>query len=169
MSQKKITKQQIDLVDYLLADEKQDQTKAAIKAGYSPKTASAAAARALKLDCVVAYMNGRIAERNKRLRIDADYVLKRLTEMDELDVADLFDDEGNLLPIKQWPAAWRRTIKGIDLSKGKVILPDKLAVITQIGRHTGVRAFVDQLEVEDRGGFADRLAKARAKLEGESK
>ena len=55
--------------------------------------------------------NGKIAARieelrqarNKRWEINEDYVAKRLMEIDEMDPADIFDDDGYILPIRQWP------------------------------------------------------------------
>ncbi len=46
-------------------------------------------------------------ERNKRLRVSADYVLLRPVEIDQMDVIDILDDEGGLKPISQWPKVWR--------------------------------------------------------------
>lgn len=64
-------------------------TQAAIRAGYSEKTANRIAAQLLsKLD-----IEKRIQElmnrRSERLDIDADYVLKRLVDIDQMDVLDI--------------------------------------------------------------------------------
>lgn len=63
-------------------------TQAAIRAGYSVKTANRIAAKLLsKVD-----IQNRIAElktkRNEEVGIDADYVLRRLVEIDQMDVLD---------------------------------------------------------------------------------
>jgi phage terminase small subunit len=39
-------------------------------------------------------------ERNKRLRVSADYVLMRLVEIDQMDVLDILNDDGALKPIR---------------------------------------------------------------------
>lgn len=39
-------------------------------------------------------------ERNKRLRVSADYVLLRLVEIDQMDVLDILNDDGGLKPIR---------------------------------------------------------------------
>ena len=82
-------------------------TQAAIRAGYSVKTANRIAAQNLsKLD-----IQNRIAElktkRNEDVGIDADYVLRRLVEIDQMDVLDILNDDGSLKPITSWPKAWR--------------------------------------------------------------
>src|SRR5690242_16785247 len=42
-------------------------------------------------------------ERNQRLRVDADWIMQRLVEEITADAGDLYDDQGALLPVKQWP------------------------------------------------------------------
>lgn len=70
--------------------------QAAIRAGYSVKTANRIAAQNLsKLD-----IQNRIAElktkRNEDVGIDADYVLRRLVEIDQIDVLDILNDDGSI-------------------------------------------------------------------------
>ncbi|WP_264292303.1 terminase small subunit, partial [Bifidobacterium animalis] len=45
-------------------------------------------------------------ERNKRMRVSADYVLMRLVEIDQMDVIDILNDDGSLKPIREWPTIW---------------------------------------------------------------
>lgn len=71
-------------------------TQAAIRAGYSVKTANRIAAKLLsKVD-----IQNRIAElktkRNEDVGIDADYVLRRLVEIDQIDVLDILNDDGSI-------------------------------------------------------------------------
>lgn len=91
------------------------------------------------------------AQTLKRLKIDADFVLKRHLEIDSLDVADLFDDEGNLLSIKEWPHAWRRSVSAIDVQAikagdietviKKLKMPDKLKNLELIGKYKTIDAY----------------------------
>lgn len=91
-------------------------TQAAIRAGYSVKTANRTASENLSKPDI----QNRIAElkskRNDAVVINAAYVLQRLVEIDEMDVADVLNDDGSLKAISQWPLFWRRTLQGIDLS-----------------------------------------------------
>lgn len=97
-----------------------------------------------------------VEERNKRLQIDADFVLQRALEFDSLDIADIMDEENGILPIKEWPKTWRTSISGLDFGEivaarndptkliqllKKVKLPDKQKNLEMIGKHVDVRAW----------------------------
>lgn len=113
-----------------------------------------------------AHIGARIAvlreERCKRTQIDADYVLKRLRDWDELDPIDILADDGSILPIRQWPKVWRQSISGFDVAEiakagsdsdavltilKKIKWPDKVKNLELIGKHVDVQAFKDQLGV----------------------
>ena len=53
-------------------------------------------------------------QRIKRLNVDADYVLHRLVEIDQMDVLDIMNDDLSLKPISEWPPIWRQYISGLD-------------------------------------------------------
>jgi phage terminase small subunit len=166
---KRLTQKQLALVNALLTTEKISVEQAGIQVGYSAKTAAQIASRTMALPHVAAYYQAELAKRAERTGIDADYVLQRLAAIDLMDVADLYDDAGGLLPIKQWPLIWRQMVKEVDLKTGKIKLQDKLRTIELMGKHVGVRAFADQIEVKDTTGQADRMerAKQRARQRGE--
>ena len=98
-----------------------------------------------------------IKERTERLKINADYVLKRLIDIDNLDVSDIVDENGDIKPVKEWPKAWRTSISAFDvqaIKSGKIEsvlkrikMPDKLKNLELIGKHTNIRAW--QPEEED--------------------
>lgn len=69
-------------------------TQAAIRAGYSPKTANEQAARLLANVSVRSSVDEAIAQRSARTEIDADWVLKRLAQGATADLADLYDEHG---------------------------------------------------------------------------
>ena len=94
------------------------------------------------------------SERNERLKTDADYVLRRHIEIDQMDIAHILDSKGHVLPIVEWPECWRQTISGIDISevntaKGekfevvikKIKWPDKLRNIELLGKHVSIQAY----------------------------
>jgi phage terminase small subunit len=131
-------------------------TKAAIRAEYSPKAAEQTASRLLSIAKIVKQVDLLKQKRMEAVAIDADYVLKRLVEIDELDVADILDDLGSPLPISTWPKAWRISISGIDIQRltkaggdqdalaaavVKIKWPDKAKNLDQIGRHIKVGAW----------------------------
>ena len=129
-------------------------TDAAIKAGYSEKTARSQGSRLLtNVDIQKAIQQAK-AEREERTKIDADYVLKRLVEIDQMDVLDIMDDDGNVKPLRDWPKIWRQYISNIetismDDDKGwlkKIKWPDKVKNLELLGKHVSVGAFKDKIE-----------------------
>lgn len=86
---------------------------------------------------------------------DASYVLRRLREIDELDVLDIVkSDLSGFKELDQWPKAWRTSINGLDMKRmiqggeqeieaivEKVKWPDKTKNLELIGRHVGVKAW----------------------------
>ena len=132
-------------------------TQAAIRAGYSDKTANRIAAQLLsKLD-IGKRIQELKSERGERLEVDADYVLKRLVEIDQMDVADILLSNGEMKPIKDWPKVWRITLSGIDVTEmagdaagllKKIKWPDKVKNLELLGKHISVQAFREQVKNE---------------------
>lgn len=153
----------------------ENQTQAAVNAGYSPKTAAKFASQNMRDERIQKRIAELMAERNKRLKVSADYVLNRLVEIDQMDVIDILNDDGGLKPISQWPKIWRTTLSGIDISKmkleddiestlQKIKWPDKVKNLELIGKHVDVNAFKDRVEVSGTVTIADRMAAARKRL-----
>ncbi|MDR5867934.1 terminase small subunit [Halomonas koreensis] len=99
--------------------------------------------------------------------VDATYVLKRLVEIDQMDVADILADDGSILPVKQWPKAWRRTLSAMDVAElwegygeereqtgllKKIKWPDKVKNLELLGKHVDVQAFKERTELS--GGLS---------------
>lgn len=129
-------------------------TDAAIRAGYSEKTARSQGSRLLtNVDIQNAIQEAK-AERQERAKIDADYVLRRLVEIDQMDVLDIMDDDGNVKPLRDWPKIWRQYISNIetisvDDGEGwlkKIKWPDKVKNLELLGKHVSVGAFKDKIE-----------------------
>jgi len=159
-------KQQLFVEEYL---KDLNGAQAAIRAGYSPNRAEQTASRLLTKGKVKSAVQKAKAERSERTKVDADYVLKRLHEIDTLDVADILDNTGNMLPIHQWPKEWRQSISGVDLQElmsgdtetvvRKIKWPDKLRNLELLGKHVSVKAFE-----EDKDGGVEDMAAALEKL-----
>lgn len=96
--------------------------------------------------------------RTKRLEIDADELLVRLSEELDADLADLVDPERNTIrPVHEWPLVWRRgLVQGIKVRElfdgtGKdrvkigeeveIRLSDRVARLRLAGDHLKVGAF----------------------------
>ncbi|MEZ2724129.1 terminase small subunit [Pseudomonas putida] len=146
-------------------------TQAAIRAGYAKKGAKDQAYQLMQLPEVAQAIEQAMGERNKRLQVDADYVLKRLTEIDQLDLADIFDVDGKLMPIRQWPLSWRQMVKEVDMKTGKVKFHDKLRALELIGKHVNVNAFREQVNHTGNINFTDmtdeELERQIARLSGQ--
>lgn len=156
----------------------ENQTQAAIDAGFSPNTAAVKASVMMRDERIQKRIADLMEERNKRLRVSADYVLLRLVEIDQMDVLDILNDDGSLKPISQWPKIWRTTLSGFDLSSTiinmnedaienilkKIKWPDKVKNLELIGKHVDVMAFKERLEVSGTVTIADRMAAARKRV-----
>lgn len=131
-------------------------TQAAIRAGYSEKTAGAQAHKLLKNAEIQNAISAASRDRLDRTKIDSDYVLNRLVEIDQMDVVDILQADGSLKPIQDWPKVWRQYIAGMDLAEmfegrgderemvgilKKIKWPDKLKNLELLGKHIDVSAF----------------------------
>ncbi|EON5964078.1 terminase small subunit [Escherichia coli] len=156
----------------------ENQPQAAIDAGFSPNTAAVKASVMMRDERIQKRIAELMEERNKRMRVSADYVLMRLVEIDQMDVLDILNDVGSLKPIREWPKIWRTTLSGFDLSSTimnmnedsietilkKIKWPDKVKNLELIGKHVDVNAFKERLEVSGTVTIADRMAKARDRV-----
>ncbi len=132
-------------------------TQAAIRAGYSEKTARASGCENLTKPDIQNRIAELKAERNEKVNVDAAYVLRRLIEIDEMDVLDILLANGELKPIAQWPKVWRTTLSGMDVTEmagdaagllKKVKWPDKVKNLELLGKHVTVQAFKDNVKNE---------------------
>jgi len=162
--------------DYVTSGDASKAYRSAYKAGkMKPATINRNAATLLKSNKIATRVNELKSERCERTKIDADYVLMRHVEIDVMDVIDIMDDAGNVLPIRQWPKVWRQTISGIDLHElvtkdtltiiKKIKWPDKTRNLELLGKHVDVQAYKDKVEVEGKIDMAAVLIAARKRLE----
>lgn len=169
-------KQQRFIAEYLID---LNGAQAAIRAGYAVKGAKDQAYNLMQIPEICSAIEKAMAERNERLKVDADYVLRRLTEIDQLDVIDILNDDLTLKPLSEWPKAWRLSLSGMDITEigratedasaamtflKKIKWPDKVRNLELLGKHVNVNAFKDQVEVKVTG-LADRMAKARERAQ----
>ncbi|EFI8273601.1 TPA: terminase small subunit [Escherichia coli] len=168
----------------------ENQTQAAINAGFSPNTAAVKASVMMRDERIQKRIAELMEERNKRLRVSADYVLLRLVEIDQMDVLDILNDDGGMKPIAEWPKVWRTSLSAMDIATikttqaslqkengeadlsvedvehilKKVKWPDKVKNLELIGKHVDVNAFKERLDVNVNVTIADRIAAARKRL-----
>lgn len=148
-------------------------TQAAIRAGYSRHTARVQASDLLLNPDIKAAIQEGMAERAAATATDAAWVLKRLRDEADADINDCYGDSGELLPIDDWPLIWRTglmvaieteelTVDGVRMGTvRKVKQSDRIKRLELIGRHVGVQAFKDNVEVNVTDGLADRVQRAK--------
>ncbi|MFH2815283.1 terminase small subunit [Enterobacter ludwigii] len=168
----------------------ENQTQAAINAGFSPNTAAVKASNMMRDERIQKRIAELMEERNKRNRVSADYVLMRLVEIDQMDVLDILNDDGGMKPIAEWPKVWRTSLSAMDIATikttqaslqkengeadlsvedvehilKKVKWPDKVKNLELIGKHVDVNAFKERLEISGTVTIAERMAKARDRV-----
>mgnify|MGYP002834784310 CR=1 FL=1 len=90
-------------------------TQAAIRAGYSKKTAKDIACENLAKPYLQEYIQSMMAERSERTKIDADYVLNGIQDLVErcIQATPVLDDDGK--PTGEWKFEVTGAFKGYEL------------------------------------------------------
>ena len=125
-------------------------TKAAERAGYSVRTAKSQGSRLLRDPKIKAAIEAAQRAQVKRIRMSADDVLVGLAEIASIDIADIFDENNVLRPLKEIPTYVRRAIAGIEVEElfegrgesrehigrnRKLKLSDKVRALEILARH----------------------------------
>ncbi len=148
--------------DFLLLD-KGSCAKTAYLQAYPKSTEKAAdgnSSRLMARDDVKAYLAEARAERSERTKIDADFLLTHLAEELTADLADIYDENGAIRPVRDWPKIFRQgLVTGVDVlqnkapdgtAMGEVVKikhADRNAIKKMIGDHIGVQAFKENKHV----------------------
>ena len=159
-------------------------TQAAIRAGYSARTAEWQGPQLLGKTHVSAAISAAKAERSERTKIDADWVLRTLAAEKMADMSEIYADDGSLKPIKEWPMVFRTgLVAGIEtvqerdgfdadgqpqfVTVRKVKLADRTRLLELIGKHVDIGAFEERSKVEAKlsGGVMVTVAAAGDKDE----
>lgn len=170
-------KQSVFVQEYLID---LNATQAAIRAGYSAKTAYSVGQENLKKPEIEKALSDAMAARSKRVGITADDVLRQLVRLGFVDIRKALrwrsgvdrmvpDADGGLSPavvnevvlidsadIDDDTAAAISEVSQTDRGGLKVKMHDKIAALTQVGRHLGM--FNDKLALavtEDLSGLTD--------------
>lgn len=152
----RLTAKQARFVEEYLID--LNATQAATRAGYSAKTARQTGAENLSKPVIADAIAEAQGERSERVKVDADWVLSRLSDEATADLADILDEAGVIRPVRDWPLIWRQgLVAGIDVQEMlvegvkvgetvKIKLSDRIRRIELIGKHVGVGAFRERVE-----------------------
>ena len=163
-----LTPKQQRFVDEYILD--LNATQAAIRAGYSAKTADRIGPELLGKTWVAAAVDNAKQKREKRTEITADRVLEGLAAVAFGDLRTLFSDTGALISPSDLPDAAAKMLAGIEVSTvnrgegdvehvAKVKTNDRLKALELLGKHLGM--FTDKLEVTGSVELVDRMAEAR--------
>lgn len=150
-------------------------TQACLAAGYAKSGARSQGYRLMKDPAIMKAIAERQHKRNEKADLTAVRVLEELRRLSFFDVADLFDDNGDLRPLKDVPIEARAAIAGLEVARAnldrtdgkrgdewltKIKLASKVDALTLLGKH--FKLYVERLEVTgDWDKLAARLAAAR--------
>nr|WP_319552442.1 terminase small subunit [uncultured Vibrio sp.] len=173
---KKLTdKQEMFCREYLID---LNATQAAIRAGYSKKTATKTASENLTKPDIQKRISELKSARIEETKIDANYVLNRLVEIDQMDVLDILDEDGSIKLVSEWPKVWRTYMSGMDITElfegagenrqqigflKKVKWPDKVKNLELLGKHIEVQAFKEKHDHSSSDGTMSPTAEGRDK------
>lgn len=143
-------KQQMFCKEYLID---LNATQAAIRAGYSEKTARKIANENLTKPDIQEYIQAQMNKRAAKIEITADRVLQEIAKMAFANVQDLYDEHGILKPISELPrevAAAVQSVK-VNLTEAcavqEVKLWDKKGTLELLGKH--LRLFSEKNQEDD--------------------
>ncbi len=136
-------------------------TEAAIRAGYSKASAASQGSRLLTYPRVAAACQRLMDERAKRAKIDADQVLVELIKLAKADIRRVFNDDGSLKSIKEFPDDMAAAVSSVEVEElfegfgkerhqigytKKVKFWDKPKSLELIGKH--LKMFTDVIEIK---------------------
>lgn len=131
-------------------------TQAAIRAGYSRKTAYSQGQRLLKDVEIQAKIQAEQSKRSKRTKITQDKVLKEYAKLAFLDPRQFYNENGDLLAVPDLPKDVAAALSGMDVITSfnkdsesvdtikKIKFSDKKAALDSVAKHLGM--FSDKAE-----------------------
>jgi phage terminase small subunit len=151
MKNKLTPKQSIFVQEYLID---LNATQAAIRAGYSAKSACSMAFSMLRKHDIQTAIQVAMNKRSERTKITADNVLNEIAKMAFSNIKNIYDDKGKLKPVMSLDddtasAILEVTEKQIDdmTIERKYKTTDKLKALELLGKH--LKMFTDKIEHVD--------------------
>ena len=139
-------KELVFCIEYSVSNNARQAYQKAYKCGYN--TAKSAGCLLLQNATIKSAIRDMRVDRNERLKIDADDVLRKLKILSEYDASEFYDDDGRLKPLRELHPDLRYCIEGMDVSEQitgddgdgisrlmKIKLPKKQAALEALGRH----------------------------------
>jgi len=136
--------------------------RAAIRAGYSQKTAYISGHENLRSPRIQAHLKEKMEERAKACEIDAKWVLQRLIRIADANIQDAYDEEGNRRAVNQLPRDLAYALRKVRTSPRvkkdglteeilEISVADQRAALELIGKHLGM--FAEQVNVKHDGAL----------------
>jgi phage terminase small subunit len=150
-------KQELFIAEYLIDG---NGKRAAISAGYSPRTADKQASQLLDHPRIAAKIGAKLLKRMDRLEITADRVLQELAKLAFYDPGALLESDGSMKQIKDIDDVTRMAVAGLEVTElfegtgdqkhayglcKKIKLADKGQNLERLGKH--LKLFTDKTEV----------------------
>lgn len=143
-------------------------TQAAIRAGYSPKTAGPQAFKLLQNALIKKFISEANQKRADKLEISADRVLKEIARIAFVDLSNAFHEGGGLKSLHEMDEDTRRAIAGLEVTSltedgeavgtlKKLKITDKIAALTLLCKHLGLAQDKLKLGVDPDDPLADLL------------
>ena len=123
-------------------------TKAAIRAGYSERTAASIAEQLLRKLDIQEFISKLKAKRSKRTEVTADRVIKELAKIGFANISDYIEENNTVTKIKKLSRRKSAAVSAIEITETefeggvkktvKFKLHDKISALTNLGRHLGI-------------------------------
>jgi len=174
MVERKLTPKQQRFVDEYLID--LNATQAAIRAGYSAKTAGTFGYQLLQKKPIETAVSAQRAKVAKKREITQQRIIDEMAKIGFSDVRRMFDPDGRLRPAGDWDDDTAGAVAGFDTStftrgRGedaeletikKIRLWDKPAALIKLGQHLGM--FTERLKVDGVEELLGALAQAAKRV-----
>jgi phage terminase small subunit len=166
-------KQALFVVEYL---KDLNATQAAIRAGYSAKTAEKNAYRLMEIEGIQTAIKAGTAKQIETAELSAARVLEEYRRLAFVDVRGFYDEAGHLKPIGQLTAEQGSALAGVETMRRnveagdgvtdtvyKIKLWDKVRSLESLAKHFGL--LIDRVQISgDLELVSTRLADARRRL-----
>lgn len=169
-----LTDKQARFVDEYLVD--LNATQAAIRAGYSAKTAQEQGSRLLSNVKVQNAIRERQEVLKMKTEVTQEWVVERYRRIVEgCDKRLFFNDDGSVKPPSEWSAEMGLAVaafevqelgdEGLAVSVSKLRFQDARAALDSLARHLGM--FEEKVKLDVDVSLAERLVRARGRLNDE--
>lgn len=168
-------KQEMFVREYLID---LNATQAAIRAGYSAKTAYAIGEENLRKPDIAAAVQAGMDKRSQKAGVDAEKVLGEISKLAFADIRKLFDEQGRLLPVHMLPDEIAASVSSVEVvttripgtdpveveHTSKIRFWDKRGSLELLGKH--LKLFTDKIEVSTSDELSKRIQDARERAPG---